>query len=375
MGSAGPRPKVLIIGPLPPPAFGVAKATQLMLESEVLAARLQILHLDTTDVAGFATMGSPDWHNFHLGIRHSGQLVHLLWRERPDVTLVTASQGKFALMRDWLFVSLSRAFGARVVTYLRGGGYAELRARQGRIAARTLRSILKHSSRVIVLGENLVDMAHAVHPAGQVAVVPNGCSPAVRPDRVGSRESDHPVVAYVGRLSHDKGLEDALTAAPPPPGQVPTLESVFGGEWDSPSYGEQIEAQVHDYGLSHAVRFPGPVTGQDKEDLLARAWVLIVPSHSEGQPWVIIEAMSAGVPVVATATGAIPETVQDGVTGFVVPVGDSDAMAERITRLATDDALWKRMSEAAVERYRKYFTVERSHTLLADELCKVARGE
>jgi glycosyltransferase involved in cell wall biosynthesis len=123
------------------------------------------------------------------------------------------------------------------------------------------------------------------------------------------------------------------------------------------------------------VRFPGPVGIAEKAALLARASVLVLPSHSEGQPWVILEAMSAGVPVVATDTGAIPETIVDGVGGFVIPIGDTLALAARVTELLRDDDLWTRMSQAALQRYQERFTVERSHSALADELCRVARGE
>jgi glycosyltransferase involved in cell wall biosynthesis len=344
-----------------------------MLESPVLAGRLHVVHLDTSDRLGFANMGALDWRNTYLGLKHVVELVRLLRRERPDVVLLTVSQGKFALIRDGLFVSLSRTHKARTVSYLRGSGYAKMRERQGRTAALVLRSILKHSSRVIVLGQSLVAMAHAVYPGSKVRVVPNGCPPAVGTDQVGLRDESHPIIAYIGRLSREKGLEDALLALREIVISFPAVEFVLRGEWDSPSYEATVMALLADYGLSGRVHFPGPASIDEKAGVLTDAWVLLVPSHSEGQPWVILEAMSAGVPVVAANTGAISETVRSGLTGFVVPIGDVASMSKCVSALLGDSDLWKRISAASVQEYLDNFTVERSHSLLADELCQVAR--
>jgi glycosyltransferase involved in cell wall biosynthesis/ubiquinone/menaquinone biosynthesis C-methylase UbiE len=372
MPDASVRPKVLVIGPVPPPAFGVAKATKLMVESPTLAEHVQIIHMDTSDVRGFTNMGKLDVHNLALGLSHLGQLVRLLRRERPQVALLTASQGKFALVRDWLLAYLCRHFGACTTTYLRGSGYAQIRANQGLIAFHLLRSMLKHSACVFVLGESLVSMAQAVYPKTPVAVIPNGCPPAVRPDQVSVRRRGTPVLVYIGRISYEKGVEEALLAARSIVAAVPALEFIICGEWDSPAFEARVRSLAESYGLANNVRFPGPLSVDERADVLADAWVLLAPSHSEGQPWVILEAMSAGVPVVATDTGAVAETVGDGQTGFVVPIGDDERLAAYVTTLLKDDDLWSQFSRQAVRRYQEHFTVERSHGVLAQALTQVA---
>lgn len=366
------RPTVVIVGPVPPPAFGVANATRLMIESPILAERLRIVHMDTSDRRGIANIGRFDFANAFLGFKHAGQLARLLARERPRVTLLTASQGTLGLVRDSLLAAVSRRFRSKSVIYLRGSGYAKLGETQGWLAARLLRQLLKHSSAVLVLGQSLVDMAHAVYPAARVAVVPNGCPPATTAGREGTRDETHPIVAYIGQLAREKGIDEAIEAVRTLAPSLPTLEVVLGGDWGDPDYEPQVRRLLDRHGLATMVRLPGPVSREQKAELLARSWLLILPSHTEGQPWVILEAMSAGVPVVATDTGAVAETVQDGVAGFVVPVADSAALAARMMTLLQDDDLWRRMSENALQRYQEHFTMERSHSLLADELCGVA---
>ena len=374
MTDAYRQPKAILIGPLPPPAFGVARATQLMVESSILASRLTILHLDTSDPRPLATMGRLDWANVRLGLRHLCRLRQLLVSERPELVLMTASQGTLALLRDLLFARTAHSSGSRVVAYLRGSGYADLRTRRGWLAARTLKSLLEVCSRVIVLSSGMTGMVRSIVSEANVVVVPNGCPPALNASRVAGRQENPLLIAYIGRLSRAKGVHDAVEAAVRMRARLPRSDFVLCGEWDSSAFEAKTRALIEASDLKDYMRFPGPVSGEAKQDLLARASVLVVPSHSEGQPWVILEAMSAGVPVVATDTGAIIETVEDGVTGFVIPVGDAGAMADRVVALLTDNDLWKRSSLAAVRRYRERFTVERSHTALADELCAIARG-
>ncbi|MBN1461288.1 MAG: glycosyltransferase [Armatimonadetes bacterium] len=368
------HPTLLLPGPVPPPAFGVAKATKLLVESPILAAEMTVVHVDTSDVEGFASIGKLDWHNVRVGVSHLARLIRRLVKDRPDVMLLTISQGRFGLIRDALFVHAARVTRCRVVSYLRGSGYADVRAKQGRIAAWALRSIVDTSARTLVLGRSLVEMARAISPDARVAVVPNGCPPAVRADWVGTRHESHPVLVYLGWLSREKGVDDALIAARRVADSVPSLEFVLCGQWESAAYEEKMRSFVADYALSHVVSFPGPITGEQKEALLARAWALVVPSHSEGQPWVILEAMSAGVPVVATDTGAIAETVQDGTTGFVVPVGDHEILAKQLVTLLCEETVRRRFSQESTRRYQERFTVEHSHRALARELLQVAQG-
>ncbi len=82
--------------------------------------------------------------------------------------------------------------------------------------------------------------------------------------------------------------------------------------------------------------------------------------------------MSAGLPVVATDTGAIAETVEDGADRVRGPGGRQRRACRAHRALLADDDLWKSMAEKSVQRYQELFTAERSHRLLADELCRVA---
>ena len=110
-------------------------------------------------------------------------------------------------------------------------------------------------------------------------------------------------------------------------------------------------------GVSHRVRFLG--ARRDGAGAVRGAAVAVLCSHREGLPLVVLEAMAAGVPVVASAVGGVPEAVQHGTSGFLVPPGDPVTLAHYLARLLANPALRQRMGAAARARYEARFTVDR----------------
>jgi len=121
---------------------------------------------------------------------------------------------------------------------------------------------------------------------------------------------------------------------------------------DGPEYGRTREL-VEKLGVEPFVRYVGVV--DDVSPLLAAADVLLLPSETESFGLVALEAMASGVPVVASDVGGIPEVVEHGVTGFLAPVGDVDAMAEYCRKLLTDCRDGKRFGAAARKRAEELF--------------------
>jgi N-acetyl-alpha-D-glucosaminyl L-malate synthase BshA len=113
------------------------------------------------------------------------------------------------------------------------------------------------------------------------------------------------------------------------------------------------EARVRHHGLQGRVRFAG--RQDDFVDVLQRATAFILPSETESFGVAALEAMACGVPVIASATGGLPELVVDGETGFLAPIGDIDAFAAAFVRLSTDAALRATMGAAARARAAQVF--------------------
>ncbi len=112
-------------------------------------------------------------------------------------------------------------------------------------------------------------------------------------------------------------------------------------------------------GVAGRVEFVGRRSPAEVRELLRGVDLLALPSRIEGFPYTILEAMAAGVPVVATRVYGIPEAVDDGVTGTLVGVGDVGALSAAFSTLIGDRALRSRMGNAARRRFEQRFTLER----------------
>ena len=159
-------------------------------------------------------------------------------------------------------------------------------------------------------------------------------------------------VVYVGRLAPEKCVDDLLRGVARAPG---TSLTVVG---DGPRR-TQLRALARTLGIDDRVSWLGYVPwGPELLAILRGCAALCLPSATEGLGLVIVEAMSQGLPVVATRVGGIPELVADGVSGLLVDVHRPDQIAAAFERLRNDPALRLRMAEAALETARRN-TVER----------------
>jgi len=155
-----------------------------------------------------------------------------------------------------------------------------------------------------------------------------------------------PVVAFVGRLTSDKGIPELMEAFLQLAAQFPDLRLLLVGcfEDEDPlpvATRRCVETHPH-------VIFAGPV--QDTAAYYAIADVLVLPSHREGLPTVVLEAQAAGKPVVGASATGIVDLVVDGETGLLFPVGDVPALAEALARLITDKALASKLGLAGQEQ-------------------------
>jgi len=123
----------------------------------------------------------------------------------------------------------------------------------------------------------------------------------------------------------------------------------------NPSYAESLKALAQELGLEQCVRFLG--NRADVPDILRASDVFVLSSDYEGNPLSVLEAMAAGLPVISTAVGGVPELVQDGATGLLVPAGDAHALAEAIVQMGRDPMRRAIMGDAARQTALQRFDV------------------
>jgi glycosyltransferase involved in cell wall biosynthesis len=196
------------------------------------------------------------------------------------------------------------------------------------------------------IGRRLVDVDGV--PPHKIHVLPNALPP--QPERVATAIATlrhGPLVGAVARLEPEKGIEVFVRAAAQLRRVVPSCRFVIVGDGSQRAALQQLAAQLDVRIAFLGFRIDGPA-------LVGALDLLVVPSFSEGTPLVILEAMAAGVPVVATAVGGIPEQVRAEHEALLVPPGDPGALAAACSRVLHDPELARRLTAAAHRRMPRH---------------------
>ena len=200
-----------------------------------------------------------------------------------------------------------------------------------------------------VSGSVAASIVRELHvPAAHVRTIRNGISvvaESVEPQQIAAR-----TVAGVGRLAWEKGFDLLIEAL----SEVPDCRLVLVGDGADRHNLEKLAARL---GVSDRVEFRGWVS--ESWTRLLRPQVVAVPSRAEALSLVALEAMRAGLPIVATRVGGIPEVVIDSVTGVIVEPGNSSALAAGLRRVLDDASLAAAMGAAGRIRVREHFSLER----------------
>lgn len=284
-----------------------------------------------------------------------GQLRRAVERHAPDIVETHMIKSHF------LTLAAGLARGRRWVAYHHG--YTTTDAKM-RIYNQLNRLTLPRASRVItVCGPFARQLSGAGVSPEKISVVHSSIAAPHAPravevselkTKLGVAEGERVILA-VGRLSREKGhvglvhaLEHLRRGA-----HATKFKLVVVGEGPER---ERVEAAALSLGLEACVVFAGHTS--DVRPFYALADVLALPSHSEGSPLVLLEAMAAGVPVVATAVGGVPEVATDGETALLVPPHDPSAFANALARVLSDATLARSLADKAAAHVAERFSPE-----------------
>ena len=352
------HPLVVILGPHRAAVSGVSTHVNLLMESG-LADEFEVVHFqvgsegrDESAIGKFIRLLlSPFLLAATIIFRHAS-IVH-----------INTSLNTRAYWRDLMYLAVAKALGARVLYQVHGGELPHRFFAKSPFLTSFLRKTLMAPDLVVVLAQCELTAYRQFVPEQRVVVLPNGidCSAFATVPLVRS-SPEHPLhLLYIGRIARDKGLYELLQGVRLAHELGVDTRLIIAGHGAEEG---RLRRYAQALGITARVCFIGPVFGADKVKLLSGSDVLLLPSYSEGLPYALLEAMAAGVPVIATPVGAIPDVVSDGIHGFLVPQRDGKAIAEALAVLAGDRERISWMSRACKRRIRAAFSIDR----LAQEL-------
>jgi glycosyltransferase involved in cell wall biosynthesis len=271
------------------------------------------------------------------------ELMALMRRVRPDV--VHANSSKAGILGRLAAVLMRVPVRVFTVHGWAFKAYSGLASHVYRWADR-LMAPLTSATVCVSETERAAGLAARTCRASRTVVIPNAVDVDAAPRA--RLDGDPPRIITVGRLAAPK---DALTLvrALAALGSLPFRAVLVGDGPDRP----EVDAAVRSLGLADRVALAG--SRADVPDLLAAADLFVLSSRSEGAPFSILEAMAAGLPVVASEVGGVAELVAQGETGVLVPAGDPAPLADALRALLADRGLRSRLGAAGRARARERF--------------------
>jgi glycosyltransferase involved in cell wall biosynthesis len=342
-GAHAVAPRVLMIGTAPGGRGGVASVVE-VLRKGGLFERESVRYLSS--------------HQEGSRGAKAGAALQAFWRtglaclrERPAVVHVhSASRASFA--RKSLLLLIARAAGCRTIFHLHGAEFHLFAGEESGAPMRWwIRHTLEKSSVVIALSDSWADFLRGYAPAARVEVVPNSVTLPLAPDRAGEQPGR---ILFLGRADAGKGVFELLAALAALAPALPHIQLVIGGVGDLAA----LRRKAAELGIGDRLALPGWLDGPEKERELARAQVFCLPSHAEGLPMAMLEAMAAGKAVVASTVGGIPEAISDHGNGLLVPPRDVPALTAALGALLRDGALRERLGERARATVQQRFSTE-----------------
>jgi glycosyltransferase involved in cell wall biosynthesis len=338
---------IYIACPWTPVGGGMYKVADYLIQSQSPRSPAQLRPLDTRG-------GSNPL--FSMWVLFTALLKLLQGRLSGRLAGVHVNMGeRLSLFRKSVIVIACRALGIPVVLHLHAQMYPFYRRLPAVLQAIT-RWVFSLPSAVLVIGAAarrfVTGELHV--PAERVEVVVNGVpGPVVAP--LHTREPAVSRLLFVGRLCEAKGVSDLLNALAHPDLDVGRLRLTLAGNGDIAGYQANAEA----LGLGDAVQFAGWCDQDRVAALLRDADILVLPSHDEVLPLVVLEALAQGVAVVCTPVGELPSTLVDGVHALFVPHADPTTLAHALQGLIEAPQVVDSLARNGRALYERQFSLER----------------
>lgn len=366
--------RLLVIGPLPPPMAGPEMVTAILLSAGGLAKHFEVVHLNTTLRASNREKGRLDWTMILGYFRYVVGLVRILrgWRPTNVLYLPTSATSR-GWVRDGTTIVLGRLGHASLSVVFQGGHFGYFYRSSPVLGQWIIRRLLNMVSGVYVQAERLKTQFEGVVPAYRLKVFPNSIPEQFLEEFLEAKINSSPekTLLFVGHLTPAKGFTDLLrmfsrvsrltgchlmVLGERTGGGNVRFNQVTGEALPAENVDKVLEEEIFLHGLTDRVHFLGAgIFGKEKAEVFRSADVFVLPSYSEGFSTAMLEAMAAGLPVVATPVGAAPEVITLGTNGYLVMPGDVEGLIDCVMRLLSDDAIRQDMGAANKRLVRERF--------------------
>jgi len=327
---------------------GIASVIASYLDSSLIE-RYEIHYLHTSS-------GSGPLGKLNAFFQATSRLIYLIVQKDIKVVHIhTASWRSF--YRKSVFVFLTKLLKTKVLLHIHGGEF-NLFFNTGNIFQKRIISyVLDISNHIVVLSKAWLPDIQRMTKNQKLTSLSNPVNMKYyqRDFKQDTDSSSKFEIIFLGGLIRAKGIYDLLESFPQIVKQVPNARLHLCGTGPI----EKLKMKCSQLGVENSVVFHGWVSGESKISRILNSDLLILPSYNEGLPVSVIEAMAAGLPVVCTPVGGVPDIFVDGENGFFFTPGDQNALVERVLQLAQNPDLRLQMGRTNYVKARELFDLEK----------------
>ncbi len=349
------KKNILFLLHVPPPVHGSSMVGKAIMESKLINSSFDCRYINLLMSRTISETGKPGLMKLLRFAEVWFRLLKEIIRQKPDLCYLALTATGAAFYKDVFLVVLLKIFRVKRVFHLHNKG---IRQNSETKANHLLyRFVFKHASVILLSGRLFYEVDNFL-PVSGVFICPNGITENnVKASSQPLKPRNVVRILFLSNLSILKGVFVLLNACAILHDKKLNFECRFvGGEGDINR--EKFNQHVSELGLTGCVDYPGPLFGKEKQQAFAEADIFAFPTCYETFGLVNLEAMQNQLPVVSTMEGGIPDVVENGVTGYLIPVNDTGALAEKLEILIKNPETRKKMGKAGRQKYEKEFTLK-----------------
>jgi len=346
---------ILFFLKIPPPITGATLTNKRVYDSLLINEHFSIRKIPISYANSLNALGKINTHKIYTFFSILLKLLKELLLNKPAIVYFQISPLGSAFYRDAIFVLIIKLFKTKILFHLHGKGIKE--ASKNYLNRMLYKSVF-HNSDIICLSTLLVSDIENVFK-GKIHIVNNGVpDAALGKFKVIERKQTDPInILFLSNLIKSKGIIDFIQALRILNNKnINFIASIIGAEGDFSA--NELSSIIAEANLTHKVKYLGAMYGEDKNDIIASNDILVFPTKNDIWGNVIIECMQFKLPVIATKEGAIPEIIDDGITGFLVEKDSPDQIADKIEILKKNPSLLETMGKAARKKYEEKYTLK-----------------
>lgn len=346
--------KILFLLHFPPPVHGSSIMGKYIKDSRVINEGFSTSFVNLLTSSTIDEVGRSFFKKIYKYLRILFEVIIKILKFKPEIIYIAINAKGIGFYKDLPMVFISKIFSKRVVLHYHNKGV--LSASENFINHLLYKYLFKNV-KVILLSKRLLKDVNKYVNSKDVFYCPNGIH--IKHNKLAPKKNKNkiPQLLFLSNLLKDKGVLILLEALK----VLNDSQQIFnckivGGEGDiSSSY---LNEKIIQKNLSNSVKYLGKKYGDDKYEIINSSDIFIFPTLNECFGLVLLEAMSFGLPVIATNEGAIPDIVVNNETGFIVQKNNAEIIAEKIKWLINNPDESKNMGKNAKVKFNNHFTLD-----------------